>query len=171
MHMESRLNILLMVSTFLTAFFIACTAYSEEFGLVERKGENIYLHSSAPFLKPNSPVQLLKPGVILHIQKRVEKKLKHASHIMIRSKPGTVYLLQAEKELGPTYEPTGAVILPAGENKKLHTNYRYFNCTSNEGVHHSIYSVNKGEEERLWSAYQYLPYEVEPSCSESQYAE
>ena len=91
------MKILLIVSAFITAFFVSVSAFSEEFGLVERKGESVYLHSSESSLKPNSPVYLLKPRIFLHIQKRVEKESKQASDIMIHSKFSTVYLLQGYK--------------------------------------------------------------------------
>lgn len=165
------MKILLVVSAIIATLFFANSAYSEEFGLVVRKGENIFLYSSETSLKPDSTVQLLEPSIILRIQKPVEKNAKQASHIMIRSKFSTVYLLHSDKQLELIHGPTVAVILPLGKNEKSHTNYRYSNCTSNEGVHHNIYSVDNGNEKRLWSAYQYLPYEVEPSCTESEYAE
>ena len=171
MHMESKLRKLLIASTYFTVFLVSCNAYSEELGLVEQRKGNIYLHSSSLSIKPNSPVHLIRTGVILRVKKRVEPQLKHTSNISIRSKYSTAYLLQGEKELELNNRMTAAVILTVENNKKPQIIYKYSYCTSNEGVHHSIYSVGKGKKERLWSAYEYLPYAVEPSCSDSEYAE
>lgn len=169
--MELGLKILLKLSIFLTTIFIVSNAYSEEFGLVERKGEDVYLHSSESSLETSSAVHLLGLDIVLRIHKRMEKNLKQASHVLIHSQSSTVYLLLGEKKLELNIRPTAAVILPVGKNEKLKINYRYFSCTSNEGVHHSVYSVDKDGEKRLWSAYQYLPYDVEPSCTKNEYAE
>jgi hypothetical protein len=42
-------------------------------------------------------------------------------------------------------------------------------CTSNEGVHLTIWSGIPLESERLWHAYYYLAYETVPSCVEQDY--
>jgi hypothetical protein len=43
-------------------------------------------------------------------------------------------------------------------------------CTSSEGVHVSLWSGADAQRVRLWSAYYYLGYDTEPTCSEAELA-
>ena len=114
---------MLQKATIFIAILLICSATdigasAVKFGLVEPRGEQIYLHSVQTDLKPDSQVQLLKSDVILYIQRRVDEDSEKASDVMIRSKFATVYLLQAKRTQDIPHEITPAVIFPTGVSVK-----------------------------------------------------
>jgi len=49
--------------------------------------------------------------------------------------------------------------------KKQYSNYKW--CLSNEGVHFNIWENEPYKSKKVWKAYLYLGYDVEPTCSEA----
>ena len=45
----------------------------------------------------------------------------------------------------------------------------FYECTSSEGVHLIVRSGDRLTGPKIWQAYYYLPYEVEPTCTEKDY--
>ncbi len=142
-----------------------------EFGLVERSGERVYLHSGRADIEPGSQVALIGSDAVFYVQRSLDGQSEKASNVQVRSKPCAVYLLRAGEADGPGIIPTPALILPVGASLKLRSGFRSSHCTSSEGVHHSVWATRVTGKVRVWSAYQYLPYAVEPSCSKSEFAE
>jgi hypothetical protein len=60
----------------------------------------------------------------------------------------------------------GAVSLDVG---KQYPNVRVRTCTSSEGLHLTLWSGQPLKGRRLWHAYYYLGYDVEPSCRPEDY--
>jgi hypothetical protein len=142
-----------------------------EFGLVERSGEGLHLHSERADLAPDSQVVLIESGAVFYVQRSLDRESEKASYVLVRSKPCTVYLLRGTERHGLGFIPSPAVILPVEASSKVGSGFRSSHCTSSEGAHHSVWETRGTDEVRVWSAYQYLPYAVVPSCSESEFAE
>ena len=145
--------------------------HSLEFGLLERSGDLLYLHSERVDLAPGSQVVRIDSDTVLYVQQRLDRESVKASTVMVHSKPCVLYTLRGAKAESFGYALIPAVLLPAGASSKLPPGLRSSDCTSTEGVHYSVWAIHDSVEIRVWSAYQYLPYAVVPSCSPSEFSE
>ncbi len=156
--------------------FLACGACADsdtnsEFGLVERKGASLYLHSARPGLEPGSRVLLLDSNEVLYVKRPLNRQSEKASVVLVRSKPAASYLLRGGEVPTLGAVPSVALVLDAGASSKPRAGFRLSHCTSSEGVHYSVWATRGAGDVRVWSAYQLLGYAVEPSCSEAEFAE
>ena len=164
-------------SALVLAVFLTCTAAgaaadpSLEFGLLERSGDLLYLHSDRVDLAAGSQILRFDSPTALYVQQRLDGQAAKGSRVSVRSKPCAVYSLRGATAESFWFTTSPVVILPAGASSKLPPGLRSSTCTSTEGAHYSVWATRDSGEVRVWSAYQYLPYAVEPSCSKSEFAE
>ncbi len=156
--------------------FLACGASANsdtnpEFGLVERRGASLYLHSARSGLERGSRVLLLDSNGVLYVKRPLNRQSENASVVLVRSKPAASYLLRGGEVPTLGAVPSVALLLDSGASSKPSASLRSSHCTSSEGVHYSVWATRGAEDVRVWSAYQLLGYAVEPSCSEAEFAE
>lgn len=184
-----------MQSRFLKSFFIliallALSApalafdFGRQVGIAEVTSEGkICLGISNPKLKQKETVKIInleKPQQM--ITGKVVKKLSKNCFKVQESASGasSFYLLKA----GDLEISTPVIVItgfkgeftkdPVGVRADLNRDgipesFRY--CTSNEGLHYTIWSGPPLKGKRLWHEYYYLGYDVEPNCTEKDYAE
>lgn len=132
-------------------------------------------------LRENQQINLI---ILDHPQKVVEKKiikkLKASCSKNTETPPDAFYYsFPAGKE---RFGPTVAVVGSTGEFKVVNGKVRgdlngdgalktFRSCTSNEGLHLTVWDEEALKTKRLWHEYYYLGYDVESSCKPADYEE
>ena len=110
---------------------------------------------------------------------RVKMRIPECEALAEADPPGTLYRVSWQEQR-PQSPFLGIVVVgaPAVRNdegtvefelSKQVRHARVRSCTSQEGVHLSVWSGAPLESTRLWHRYWYLGYEVEPSCEDADF--
>ncbi|GBF30083.1 hypothetical protein MnTg04_00019 [bacterium MnTg04] len=150
----------------------ASTDTIHHFGLVELTQSSIILHTAHRGLRPGTPIAVIGSDIDLYVAARVDAKLQKVADTSISSHPVVAYyvgmrahtLLPELIENAVVYFSPDSLAFPV--SSLVHSS-----CTSNEGIHHTVWSTGDSGRIRVWSAYQHLGYGVEPSCSDDDLAE
>lgn len=133
----------------------------------------------APPLAPGTAVTLIQPdhrqAVLVAIIdrpvpacERLERALVPAPYYLARrttttaSDSGTLWIALSGR-LGTRRAGSGAIVV---QLNAAYPNAQVRLCTSQEGVHLTVWAGAPLKSRRLWHEYYYLGYDVEPSCEE-----
>jgi hypothetical protein len=134
-----------------------------------------------PTLREKQAVTLVifgKPQKV--IEKNIDKKLKTSCTKNTETPPdASFYAFPVGKE---HFDPAIAVVGAAGDFKVVKgkvradligdgTSESFRACTSNEGLHLTVWAGEALKSKRLWHEYYYLGYDVVPSCKATEYRE
>lgn len=132
-------------------------------------------------LRDNQPIKLVilgKPQKV--IEKRIVKKLKTTcSRNTETPQDASFYAFPAGKE---HFDPAIAVVGFSGEFRVVKgkvrgdlngdgTSESFRSCSSNEGLHLTVWAGEALKTKRLWHEYYYLGFDVQPSCNPQDYQE
>ncbi len=151
-------------------YFLELAPIAERAGVVSEGPGGLFFSSSAPELGPGTRIVLPaeEPAPALRVVRRVDAPpgASGAPLVLVRGVEAIAYALDAEGTIPPDALPAigiaGAAAAPALAGSR---------CTSAEGVHLSLAFGGGPERVRVWSAYLYLGYDVEPSCAEGESAD
>jgi hypothetical protein len=155
-------------------------------GVITQAGDLSYLAIDNPNLNEGQPVLFVQTRgpqrtLWLQVQRRVPPELENQAPIIL---VGTRRLPVYELVLAQTralkvllgvgvigHEEPGEV---AGGTVQLDLDHDgtpefFYECTSSEGIHLIVRSGDRLTGPKIWKAYHYLPYEVEPTCTEEAY--
>ena len=139
------------------------------------------LSISNPTLRENQLIILVslgKPQKV--VEKRIVKKLEASCSINTESPPDACfYAFPVGKE---HLEPAIAVVSGTADFKVVKGKVRadlngdgtpesFRSCTSNEGLHLTVWAGEALKSKRLWHEYYYVGYDVVPSCKPADYNE
>jgi antitoxin (DNA-binding transcriptional repressor) of toxin-antitoxin stability system len=135
-----------------------------------------------PALGAGSPVALVTPAQRQRLYRLVTVRAVSECPAMAKDNtPGPYYLLAPEtgsalpEGLGVAVQGRPAVRVVGGQVRLRLANSipeaRIRSCTSNEGLHLTVWSGVPLSSRRLWHAYWYLGYDVDPNCRPADYEE
>lgn len=156
--------------------------YNTQIGVVEvgATGDGC-LTIANPSLREDQSIKLVilgKPQKV--VEKRIVKKLKTSCSRNTETTPdASFYAFLAGKE---HFDPTIAVVGFTDDFKIMKGKIRgdlnsdgtfesFRSCTSNEGLHLTVWAGEALKTKRLWHEYYYLGFDVEPSCKPQEYQE
>ncbi|MDX1561627.1 MAG: hypothetical protein R3305_01800 [Gammaproteobacteria bacterium] len=130
-------------------------------GLVASASDASYFYSSRADIPVASQVYLAESGRRAEIV-GVAGASAEIPMILIGSNPAHAYRLSALE----TAIVEAGVVVSRDTNAELPA-LSLTSCTSAEGIHYSVWR----SDDRIWSAYRYLGYSVDPTCSSAELAE
>jgi len=155
--------------------------YGAQLGVAEVRatGEGC-LTISNPSLREKQSITLVilgKPQKV--VETNIVKKLKSSCSRNTETPPGASFYAFPGSE---DFDPAIAVVGFTGEFPVVNGEVRgdlngdgtaesFRSCTSNEGLHLTVWTGEALKTERLWHEYYYLGYDVEPSCTARDYQE
>jgi SAM-dependent methyltransferase len=150
-------------------YFLEFAPLRERAGVVSADPEGrLFFSSAAPNLTPGTRIALAAaPAPALRVLRRLgdAPQAAGAPLVLVRGAEAASYAVLAETPLPadalPAVGVAGETALPLGSSR----------CTSAEGIHLSLAAGRPPARARVWSAYLYLGYDVEPSCAEGEWAE
>jgi hypothetical protein len=150
--------------------------YSTQIGIAEvaTTGDGCLTISNAS-LRENQPIKLVILGQV--VEKRIEKKLKTTCSRNPETPPdASFYAFPIGNEY---FDPAIAIVDPLGDFTVVEGNRVDLNgdgtaesfrsCTSNEGLHLTVWAGEALKSKRLWHEYYYLGYDVVASCNPADY--
>ncbi|MEE9270917.1 MAG: hypothetical protein V3V49_11730 [Candidatus Krumholzibacteria bacterium] len=155
-------------------------------GVITRVGDLSYLAIDNPNLKEGDPVLFIQTRgpqrtLRLWVQRRMPPELENQTPVILAgSHRLPIYELafaqtRALKVLlgiGVIGDGQPAEVLNGTVQLDLDndgTPEFFYECTSSEGVHLIVRSGDRLTGPKIWKAYHYLPYEVQPTCTEEDY--
>ena len=156
--------------------FVAQLATVPAIGLAASTESGVCLAMAAPRLSAGAVVTLVRPDPPQAVvTATVEQALpscdleRHSVdgpyyRVRLRSSPAddSTIWVAFSGELASRSTPAGIVIRLSA----AYPNVRVRDCTSNEGVHYTVWAGEPLKTRRLWHTYYYLNYDAEPSCRE-----
>jgi hypothetical protein len=135
-----------------------------------------------PALGAGSPVALVTSGQRQRLYRLVTVRAVRECPVMAKhNTPGPYYLLAPEtgsalpQGLGVAVQGRPTVRVVGGQVRLRLSDRireaRIRSCTSNEGLHLTVWAGVPLSTRRLWHAYWYLGYDVEPNCRPADYEE
>ena len=133
----------------------------------------------SPALAPGTTITLIQPAhqqsvLVATIARsvpsceRLERAMIPGPYYLARgatptvADSGTVWVALSGR-LGTRRVGSGAIVVQLGTP---YANAQVRSCTSREGVHLTVWAGTPLKSQRLWHAYYYLGYDVEPSCED-----
>lgn len=148
------------------------TDSEHHFGLLELTQSSILLHTPHRGLVPGTRIAVIGSDFVLVVAALVGAERETSTHVRISSRPVASYYVGSLTNNVPVELVENAVVYFALDSPNYSVpSLSHSSCTSNEGIHHSVWSVEGSEKVRVWSAYQYLEYAVDPNCSNDELAE
>lgn len=145
---------------------------AHDFGLVRTDRSSIVLYTAHRDLKPNTKIVVVGSDIVLYVTMATAGVKQVLPTVHIGSLPVVTYFVGIfSNSIDPELIENRVVKLsPAADGRPM-SSLSHSSCTSAEGIHHSVWSTEKAGRIRLWSAYQQLGYDVEPTCSDDEFAE
>lgn len=148
------------------------TDRDHHFGLLELTQSSILLHTAHRGLTPNTRITVVGSDFALFVSIPVDPEEKLSRHVRINSLPTTSYYVGSFGSSVPVEAIENAVVyFPLDSTKYSSSKLSHTSCTSDEGIHHSVWLAEDAENVRVWSAYHYLEYSTESTCSDGELAE
>ena len=165
----------------LNSEYAIADSMDQRIGVVEAKGDlvcltifnqDVKVGSEVSLMFPTSPQKLISSIVTVAGDQECADALKSGI-------PGRFYRLSLRHSVTQLYWPAIGILdtasrLRTGDKVASDLNgdgiaESFRSCTSNEGLHLTVWSSQPFMETRLWHRYYYLGYDTEPTCTESEY--
>lgn len=148
------------------------TDTKHQFGFVQVGESSILLHTANRGLMPGTPVGIVNSDTVLIVAAQADNEQEASGHVQVGSFPVTTYYLGiTTNTLRPELVDNRIAYILTDSPDFAASGLVHSSCQSNEGIHHSVWSTGDAGWNRVWSAYQYLGYSVEPNCAEEDLAE
>jgi len=149
------------------------TDRDHHFGLLELTQNSILLHTAHRGLAPRTPIAVVGSDIALFVVMPVDPEEETSKHIRIDSHPTTSYYVGLN--FGSSFPneaiENSVVYFALDSTKYFAPKLSHSSCTSDEGIHHSVWLAEDAESVRVWSAYHYLENSTESTCSDGELAE